>query len=112
TGVQTCALPICRLGEEERRQGRQSEAHQAPPLRRHAAARAGGRSRAARLLFGDEEARVLARAVVGCRVKSGWATAVLVTGPVAAPRVLDRQILELSDASVPTSRQPYHPAIG
>jgi len=37
---------------------------------------------------------------------------VLVTGPVAAPRVLDRQILELSDASVPTSRQPYHAVIG
>ena len=50
--------------------------------------------------------------MVGCRVKSGWATAVLVTGPVASPRVLDRQILELSDAAVPTSRQPYHAVMG
>src|SRR5207244_71441 len=90
----------------------QGEAHQAPPLRRHPAARAGGRPRAARLLFGDEEARVLGRAVVGCRVKSGWATAVLVMGPAGSPRVVDRQVLELSDASVPTSRQPYHAVMG
>ena len=36
----------------------------------------------------------------------------LVTGPVASPRVLDRRILELSDAAVPTSRQPYHAVMG
>jgi hypothetical protein len=33
---------------------------------------------------------------------------VLVIGPARAPRVVDRQVIELSDASVPTSRQPYH----
>jgi hypothetical protein len=33
---------------------------------------------------------------------------VLVIGPAGSPRVVDRQVLELSDASVPTSRQPYH----
>ena len=32
----------------------------------------------------------------------------LVIGPARAPRVVDRQVIELSDASVPTSRQPYH----
>jgi hypothetical protein len=33
---------------------------------------------------------------------------VLVAGPARSPRVLDRRAIELSDASVPTSRQPYH----
>ncbi|PYO63459.1 MAG: hypothetical protein DMD70_03840 [Gemmatimonadetes bacterium] len=47
-------------------------------------------------------------AALGCRVKSGWATAVLVEGPVRSPRVVDRRAIELSDAHVPTSRQPYH----
>ncbi len=46
--------------------------------------------------------------MLGCRVKSGWAVAVLVAGPARAPRVLDRRAIELSDAKVPTSRQPYH----
>jgi len=46
--------------------------------------------------------------VLGCRVKSGWATAVLVEGPARAPRVLDRRVIDLSDARIPTSRQPYH----
>ncbi len=32
----------------------------------------------------------------------------LVIGPARAPRVVDRQVIELSDVSVPTSRQPYH----
>jgi hypothetical protein len=34
--------------------------------------------------------------------------AVLVEGPARAPRVVDRRAIELSDAQVPTSRQPYH----
>ena len=46
--------------------------------------------------------------MLGCRVKSGWATAVLVEGPARAPRVLDRRVIDLSDARIPTSRQPYH----
>ena len=46
--------------------------------------------------------------MLGCRVKSGWATAVLVIGSRRAPRVVDRRAIELSDARVPTSRQPYH----
>ena len=48
------------------------------------------------------------RAALGCRVKSGWATAVLVEGPPRSPRVVDRRAIELSDAHIPTSRQPYH----
>lgn len=49
---------------------------------------------------------------LGCRVKSGWATAVLLAGPTAAPRVLDRRRIELSDPTVPESRQPYHAGFG
>jgi hypothetical protein len=45
---------------------------------------------------------------VGIRVKSGWATAVLVVGPARAPRVVDRRVIALSEPAVPTSRQPYH----
>jgi len=33
---------------------------------------------------------------------------VLVTGSARVPRVLDRRVIDLSDASVPGSRQPYH----
>ncbi len=32
----------------------------------------------------------------------------LVEGPARSPRVVDRRVIELSDARVPTSRQPYH----
>ena len=32
----------------------------------------------------------------------------LVEGPARSPRVIDRRAIELSDARVPTSRQPYH----
>ena len=52
------------------------------------------------------------RAAVGFRVKSGWATAVLLAGPAAAPRVVDLRVIELSDPAVPTSRQPYHAVMG
>jgi hypothetical protein len=51
-------------------------------------------------------------AAVGFRVKSGWACAVLLAGPVATPRVLDRCRVELSDKEVPQSQQPYHGAMG
>jgi hypothetical protein len=33
---------------------------------------------------------------------------VLVEGSARSPRVIDRRAIELSDARVPTSRQPYH----
>jgi hypothetical protein len=45
---------------------------------------------------------------LGFTVKSGWAAAVLLGGPAAAPRVLDVQRLELSDPAIPEARQPYH----
>jgi hypothetical protein len=51
------------------------------------------------------------RSAVGFRVKSGWATAVLL-GFSDSPRVLDRRIVELCDPAVPASRQPHHAGMG
>jgi hypothetical protein len=47
-------------------------------------------------------------AALGFRVKSGYAIAVALRGPVAAPTILARRIVELSDPAVPETRQPYH----
>jgi hypothetical protein len=47
-------------------------------------------------------------ATLGFRVKSGWAAAVLLTGSADSPQLLGRRIIELSDPSIPGSRQPYH----
>ena len=45
---------------------------------------------------------------LGFRIKSGWATTVLLTGPNAAPRVVDRRITLLADPDDPEARQPFH----
>jgi hypothetical protein len=45
-------------------------------------------------------------------VKSGFATAVVLAGPVAAPRVIERRRIDLSDPGVPEARQPYHASFG
>jgi hypothetical protein len=50
--------------------------------------------------------------VIGLRVKSGWATAVLLAGPAQSPALLDQAIVDLSDPAVPESRQPYHAGTG
>jgi hypothetical protein len=47
-------------------------------------------------------------ASIGLRVKTGRATAVLLAGPLRAPRVLEKRAVELWDPAVPASRQPYH----
>lgn len=52
------------------------------------------------------------QSAIGFRVKSGWAAAVLVVGPVQSPRILDQAIVELSDPAVPESRQPHHAGTG
>jgi hypothetical protein len=51
-------------------------------------------------------------ATIGLRVKSGWAAAVLLTGPASRLRVSDRRRIELSDPAVPESYQPYHNGTG
>jgi hypothetical protein len=52
------------------------------------------------------------KAALGFRVKSGWATAVLLAGTVQSPQALFRRIVELSDAGVPETKQPYHAGMG
>jgi hypothetical protein len=51
-------------------------------------------------------------AALGFTVKSGWASAVLVVGTPASPMVVESRRIELSDPSVPESRQPYHAGFG
>src|SRR5207245_3441229 len=51
-------------------------------------------------------------ASLGFRVKSGWATTVLVGGPPGSPHVLDHGIVQLSDPALPGSRQPFHGGTG
>jgi hypothetical protein len=53
------------------------------------------------------------RCALGFRVKSGWATAVLLAGSAQRPHVVvGHRIVELSDQAVPESRQPYHAGMG
>jgi hypothetical protein len=52
------------------------------------------------------------RAAIGFTVKSGWASAVLLVGSPAAPRVADGCKVDLTDPDVPESRQPYHEGFG
>ncbi len=52
------------------------------------------------------------RATIGFRIKSGWAMAVVLVGPTATPRVLERRRVALSDPRVPRTIQPYHAGFG
>ena len=51
-------------------------------------------------------------AVLGFRVKSGWAAVVLLTRPANAPQIADVNRVELSDPRLPETRQPYHASTG
>ena len=50
----------------------------------------------------------MAKIAVGFRVKSGWAAAIVLSGPSSSPSVLHARRIELSDPAVPESRQPFH----
>jgi hypothetical protein len=52
------------------------------------------------------------QAALGFRVKSGWAASVLLAGSIHSPESCDSRIIELSDPDDPTTRQPYHAAMG
>jgi len=45
---------------------------------------------------------------IGLRVKTGRATAVVLQGSAKAPKLVEVLALDLTDARVPASRQPYH----
>lgn len=47
-------------------------------------------------------------AVLGFRVKSGFAIAVALHGPRAAPELVARRVVALSDPGVAETRQPFH----
>jgi hypothetical protein len=49
---------------------------------------------------------------LGFRVKSGFAVAVVMSGPKSAPVALARRVVSLSDATVEATRQPYHNGFG
>ena len=51
-------------------------------------------------------------AALGFRVKSGWAAAVLLTGPARSPQLCDVRRIDLSDPRLPETRQPYHATMG
>ena len=51
-------------------------------------------------------------AAAGFRVKSGWAAAVLLTGPISSPALRENRMIDLSDPRVPETRQPYHATFG
>ncbi len=50
----------------------------------------------------------MAKIAVGFRVRSGWAAAIVLSGPLSSPSVLHARRIELSDPAVPESRQPFH----
>jgi len=50
----------------------------------------------------------MARTALGFRVKSGWAAAVVLSGPPLSPNLLHARRIELSDPAVPETRQPFH----
>jgi hypothetical protein len=61
---------------------------------------------------GDISNEMRSLAALGFRVKSGWAAAVLLKGPVRSPQLCDVQRIELSDPQLSETRQPYHAAMG
>jgi hypothetical protein len=54
----------------------------------------------------------VSRVALGFRAHSGWAALVALGGPPAAPTVVDRRRIELADAAIEGSKQPYHEAEG
>ena len=49
---------------------------------------------------------------VGFTIKSGWSSAVLLSGSALSPQVVDSRRIDLSDPAVPAARQPYHDGFG
>ncbi|MBI2619072.1 MAG: hypothetical protein HYW57_03230 [Ignavibacteriales bacterium] len=56
--------------------------------------------------------RIFGKTTLGFRVKSGWASAVIVAGPIKSPVILKSRTVLLSDPNVPETKQPYHAGTG
>lgn len=52
------------------------------------------------------------KAVLGFRIKSGWAAAVLLTGSMSSPKFHRSFTVQLCDPNQPATRQPYHARMG
>lgn len=52
------------------------------------------------------------RAAIGFSVKSGWASAVLLAGSAASPRLVASRKVDLCDTAISEARQPYHSGFG
>lgn len=50
------------------------------------------------------------KAALGLRAHSGWAAMVAIIGPLNAPPVIDRRIIQLHNPKTAGSKQPYHAA--
>ena len=49
---------------------------------------------------------------IGLRIKSGYAVAIVLTGPAESPTIVGRRIVELSDPNIIETKQPYHDGFG
>ena len=49
---------------------------------------------------------------IGFRIKSGYAIAIVLTGPAESPTIVGRRVVELSDPNIVETRQPYHDGFG
>jgi hypothetical protein len=53
---------------------------------------------------------MIKRAAIGLRAHSGWAALVALAGPASSPEVIARRRIEIADAGIRGSKQPFHAA--
>ena len=68
------------------------------------------RARACRTFSMTGRSKAPERAGLGVRAHSGWAAYVVLGGKVQAPDILERGRMELCDAEIKGSKQPFHEA--
>jgi len=52
------------------------------------------------------------RSAIGFRIKSGYAIAVVLSGPASSPTAVARRVVELCDPAIAETKQPYHDGFG
>jgi hypothetical protein len=53
---------------------------------------------------------MIRKAAIGLRAHSGWAALVALAGPATTPEVIARRRIEIADAGIRGSKQPFHAA--